>query len=138
MYLLDTNVVSEMRKARAGKIDRNVAKWATGIDLEQMFVSAMTIHEIEIGTLLVERRDPAQGKIYRDWLENDVLPTFGSRALPVNVEVARVAAAFHVPDRAGLSDALIAATAHVHGLTMVTRNISDFSRCGVPLLNPWG
>jgi toxin FitB len=137
MYLIDTNVISEMRKARAGKIDLNVARWASGVDVNQMFVSVITIHEIEIGTLLTERRDLAQGRIYRSWLENDVLPTFASRMLPVNVEVARVCAAYHVPDPMPLLDSFIAATAQVHGLTLVTRNTADFQRCGIPLLNPW-
>ncbi len=137
MYLLDTNVISEMRKARAGRIDRNVAKWALEVDVDQMFTSVIVIHEIETGTLLAERRDPLQGRIYRAWLENDLLPTFSSRVLPVNVEVARICASYHVPDPMPLLDSFIAATAQIHGLTLVTRNIADFVRTGVPLLNPW-
>ncbi len=107
------------------------------MDVNQMFTSVITIHEIETGTLLTERRDPLQGRIYRAWLENDVLPAFGSRLLPVSIEVAQVCAAYHVPAPMPLLDSFIAATAQIHGLTLVTRNIADFVRTGVPLLNPW-
>jgi toxin FitB len=137
MYLLDTNVISELRKARAGKADRNVTAWATQIPLTQLFVSVVTLHELEIGVLLAERRDPRQGKLLRAWLDGRVIAGFGTRILPVDTAVVRRRARLHVPDPRPFRDALIAATALVHGLTVVTRNVADFEPTGVSLVNPW-
>jgi predicted nucleic acid-binding protein len=137
MFLLDTNVVSELRKAGSDKADPNVVEWASirsGIDL---FLSAITILELERGVLGMERRDPAQGAQFRRWLDHQVLPTFAGRILPVDETVARRAAHLHVPDRRTDGEALIAATALVHGMTVVTRNVADFEPMGAPLLNPW-
>ena len=137
MYLLDTNVVSELRKARAGKADRHVAAWAGQVPVPQLFVSVINIQEIEIGVLLVERRDPGKGKLLRTWLEAHLLPAFGDRILPVDTPVARRSAALHVPNPRPVRDALVAATGLVHGLTIVTRNVADFESTGVAVLNPW-
>ena len=137
MYLLDTNVVSELRKAKAGKADRNVAAWAAEVSVASLFLSAITIQELEIGTLLAERRDPAQGAILRAWLERHVLPAFADRILPIDEDVARRSARLHVPDPRPLREALIAATALVHGMTVVTRNVADFEPTGVAVLDPW-
>jgi len=137
MFLLDTNVISELRKARAGKADRNVAAWARAVPTGSLFLSATVIHELEIGVLLAERRDPPTGAILRAWLDDHVLPAFAERVLPVDAAVARRSAALHVPDPRPVRDALIAATGLVHGLTVVTRNVADFAPTGVPLLNPW-
>jgi predicted nucleic acid-binding protein len=137
MYLLDTNVVSELRKARAGKADENVAAWAAEVPSESLFLSVITIQELEIGILLVERRDPPQGSILRTWLEDHVLPAFATRILPVDVPIARRSATLHVPDPRPVRDALIAATALIHGLTLVTRNVSAFEPTHAKILNPW-
>lgn len=137
MFLLDTNVISELRKARAGKADRNVAAWARTIPVGSLFLSAIVIQELEIGTLLAERRDPPAGAILRAWLDDHVLPAFAERILPVDTTIARRSAALHVPDPRPVRDALIAATGLVHGMTVVTRNVADFAPTGVPLLNPW-
>jgi predicted nucleic acid-binding protein len=137
MFLLDTNVVSELRKARAGKADPNVAAWAAELPPATLFLSAITVHELELGTLLVARRDPEQGEILRAWLDDHVLPAFADRVLPVDTTVARRSAALHVPDPRPIRDALIAATALVHGLTVATRNVSDFESTGASILNPW-
>ena len=136
-FLLDTNVISELRKARAGKADRNVAAWARSVPAGSLFLSAIVVQELEIGTLLVERRDPATGGILRAWLDVHVLPAFSDRILPVDTAVARRSAALHVPDPRPIRDRLIAATALVHGMTVVTRNVADFISTHVPLLNPW-
>lgn len=137
MYLLDTNVVSELRKAKAGKADRGVAAWASGVPADVLYVSAITILELETGVLLVHRRDPEQGTLLRTWLDQQVLPAFTGRVLAVDTAVAQRCAALHVPDPRSERDALIAATAMVHNMTVVTRNVADFEATGVHLLNPW-
>lgn len=137
MYLLDTNVISELRKARAGKADGNVAAWAAGVPVASLFVSVIGIQELEIGVLLAERRDPKQGRVLRTWLEDHVLRAFAERVLPIDTAVARRSAGLRVPNPRPVRDALIAATALVHGLTVVTRNIADFEPTGVHFLNPW-
>lgn len=137
MFLLDTNVVSELRKAKAGKADARVTAWAGSVPYGSLFISAITVLELEMGVLLVERRDAAQGAILREWLDKHVLPAFHDRILPVDAAVAQRCAHLHVPDPRAERDALIAATALVHGMTVVTRNTGDFQATGVPLLNPW-
>ncbi|EHV4314974.1 type II toxin-antitoxin system VapC family toxin [Salmonella enterica] len=137
MYVLDTNVVSELRKARTGKIDANVAAWAESIDASALFVSSITIMELELGILSVERRDAIQGSRLRSWLEQHVLPEFSGRTLPVDTAVALRCARLHVPDKRSGRDAIIAATALVHGMTVVTRNVADFEPTGVAIINPW-
>jgi predicted nucleic acid-binding protein len=137
MYLLDTNVVSELRKIRAGKADSHVTDWADSIDAADLYVSVITIQELEIGVLRAERRDPAQGAIFRDWLNGHVLPAFSGRVLPIDTVIAQRSARLHVPDLRPVRDGLIAATALVHGMTVVTRNVADFEPTGVDVLNPW-
>lgn len=137
MYVLDTNVVSELRRAKAGKANPCVTAWAKSISATTLFLSVITLLELEMGTLLIERRDPAQGAILRAWFENQVVPAFSGRILAVDTAVARCCAKLHVPDPRSDRDALIAATALVHGLTVVTRNVADFEPMGVGILNPW-
>ena len=137
MFVLDTNVVSELRRAKAGKADKNVTAWAAGVPAGGLFLSAITILELEIGVLLVERRDPAQGAMLRVWLDRYALPAFAGRVLAVDTAVAQRCARLHVPDPRAGRDALIAATALVHGMTVVTRNVADFEPTGVPILDPW-
>jgi len=137
MYVLDTNVLSELRKVRLGKADANVAAWAESVDAADLFISAITIMELELGVLSVERRDAAQGAMLRAWLEQHVLPEFSERTLPVDTAVAQRCARLHIPDRRGERDALIAATALVHGMAVVTRNVADFKPAGVTIINPW-
>lgn len=136
--LLDTNVVSELRKVRAGKADPAVAAWAATLRTADAFVSAITIHELEHGVLLAERVDPPRGAILRRWLDESVATAFSGRILPVDEVVARRAAALHVPDPAPFRDALIAATAMVQRLSVVTRNVRDFQRFGdLHVIDPW-
>jgi toxin FitB len=137
MFVLDTNVVSELRKVRTGKADVNVAAWAATVDAAALFVSAITIMELETGVLRVEQRDVTQGAMLRAWLDQHVLPEFTGRVLPVDTAVAQRCARLHVPDPRSERDALIAATALVHGMTVVTRNVADFMATGVAILNPW-
>jgi len=137
MYVLDTNVLSELRKVRLGKADANVSAWAESVDAADLFISAITIMELELGVLSIERKDAAQGAILRLWLEQHVLPEFSERTLPIDIAVAQRCARLHVPDKRGERDALIAATALVHGMAVVTRNAADFKPTGVTVVNPW-
>ena len=137
MYLMDTNVIAELRKATSPKVNQKVLAWANCVSSASLFLSVITVLELETGTLLVERRDPAQGAVLRSWLNTHVLPAFSDRILPVDTAVAQRCARLHVPNPRSDRDALIAATALVHGMTVVTRNIEDFAPTGVALLNPW-
>lgn len=135
MFLLDTNVISELR--RPEKADRNVVAWASTVPATSFFLSAISILEIELGALLSARKDAAQGVVLRAWIDDQILPRFEGRILAVDTAVAQRCARLHVPDPRAERDALIAATAMVHGLTVVTRNVADFEPAGVALLNPW-
>ena len=137
MFVLDTNVVSELRKVRLGKADVNVAAWTQRVDAAELFVSAITIMELELGVLSMERKDAPQGAVLRSWLEQHVLPEFSGRTLPVDTAVAQRCARLHMPDKRGERDAVIAATALVHGMTVVTRNVAHFKPTGVAIFNPW-
>ena len=137
MYLLDTNVVSELRKAKAGKADKQVIAWAESKAAVHFYLSAITILELELGVLLIERRDPRQGTLLRTWLDEQVLPTFSDRIISVDTTVAKRCAKLHVPDPCSERDVLIAASALVNGLTVVTRNVDDFHATGVEIINPW-
>ncbi|HSW70843.1 MAG TPA: type II toxin-antitoxin system VapC family toxin [Gammaproteobacteria bacterium] len=137
MYLLDTNVISELRKAKSRNIDKNVAKWAQHVSAASLFLSVITILELETGILSVARRDSTQAAVLRTWMDTHVFPTFSERILPFDVAVAQRCAKLHVPDRKSDRDAIIAATALVHGMTMVTRNVKDYEQIGVELVNPW-
>jgi len=137
MYLLDTNVLSELRKVGDGKADPHVVEWLSGMDIASLYISAITMMELEIGILRIERRDPIQGARLRTWFDTHVLPEFSERSLPVDAAVALQCARLHVPDPRAERDALIAATGLVHGMTVVTRNTTDFEATGAKLLNPW-
>ena len=137
MFLLDTNVVSELRKAGSGKADKRVIAWAEGIAAINFYLSAISVLELELGILLIERRDQLQGAMLRTWFEKQVLVTFADRIIPIDAAVARRCARLHVPDPCSERDALIAASALVHGLTVATRNVDDFVPTGVEIINPW-
>lgn len=136
MFLLDTNVISELR--RPDKADRNVVAWSNAVPAANFFMSVISILEIELGARLIERRDAVQGTVLRAWINDQVLARFEGRILAIDTAVAQRCAQLHVPNPRAERDALIAATALVHGLTVVTRNVGDFEPTGVPLLNPWG
>lgn len=138
MYLLDTNVVSELRKAKSGKANPQVVEWAQSVAASTLYISAITVLELETGILLMERKDAQQGALLRTWMTTHVLPAFADRTLPVDTAVALRCAKLHVPNPGAERDMLIASTALLHGMTVVTRNVADFEATGVALLNPWG
>jgi predicted nucleic acid-binding protein len=137
MFLLDTNVISELRKAGDGKANANVVAWLADADAETFYVSVVTLMELDVGVRRIERRDPVQGARLRAWIDRHVLTEFANRILPVDRAVALRCAPLHVPDPRPERYSFIAATALVHGMTVVTRNVSDFAPTGVPVLNPW-
>jgi predicted nucleic acid-binding protein len=134
MYLLDTNVLLELRKSRP---DRQVTRWADSVPASHLYLSVISVLELETGVLQVERRDARHGAMLRRWLNEHVLPAFTGRVLAIDTGVVLRCARLHVSDRMAHGDALIAATALVHGLTVVTRNTADFKPAAVELLNPW-
>ena len=136
-FLLDTNVVSELRKVGDGKADPNVTAWISAQDSRDLYISAITILELERGILSLQRRDIEQGARLRAWMDSRVRPEFAQRIIAIDEAIATRCAHLHIPDRRNEADALIAATAVVHGLVVVTRNIQDFQGTGVVLVDPW-
>lgn len=137
MFLLDTNVISELRKAGDGKADDRVVAWLSAVDAATFYVSAVTLMELELGILLIERRDVAQGARLRTWMDGYVLPEFAERTVLVDRAVALACARLHAPDPRPERDAFIGASAIVHGMTLVTRNMADFAPMGLTVVNPW-
>lgn len=135
-YLLDTNVISELRKPQR-RADRAVRSWVAARLPSDLHLSGITILEIELGIVRLHRRDTVQADRLQTWLEDDVLEVFAGRIHSVDTRVARRAARLHVSDPRPERDALIGSTAIVHGLTVVTRNIADFEPMGVAVIDPW-
>ena len=134
MFLLDTNVISELR--RPDRTDPAVRHWASSWSIANFYLSTITILEVHLGALRLERRDKVQGVAIRSWVEQ-LLGQFDGRILPLDSGVALRTAELHVPDPKSDRDAIIAATGLVHGMTVVTRNVRDFQGTGVKLLDPW-
>lgn len=135
MFIIDTNVISELRKR--DRADRKVLAWADDADDRLFYLSSITIFEVRYGALRVQRRDKVQGDLMLKWLQRDILDGFAGRILPIDAEVAAECATLHVPDPKPERDAFIAATALVHDLTVITRNVRDFEPMGVRVINPW-
>lgn len=137
MYLLDTNVISELRKIGDGKADPNVVAWQASIGSENFYLSPITVLELQLGILRLMRRAPERSQRLNDWLRKIVLPEFEGRILLIDAQIAIRCASLHMPQNRPHNDAWIAATALVHKMTVVTRNVTDFTPTGVALLNPW-
>jgi len=135
MYLLDTNVISELRQGKP-KASQAVRTWAAVQPGNQLYLSAVTALEMEIGARRMERRDSAQGVVLRTWTAA-ILAAFEGRILPFTHLTAQLCAAMHVSDPCAFRDSMIAATAMEHGFTVVTRNVGDFRMAGVQVVNPW-
>lgn len=136
MFLLDANVVSELREFGTARLDPRVAAWFSSVAEEDCYVSAVTLFELEVGVRRKERSDPRQGAAIRAWMQR-LEVQLSKRTLSLDTEVARLAATLHVVDPAPLLDSLIGATALSLGLRVVTRNTRDFLRFGVPVVDPW-
>ena len=137
MYLLDTIVISELRKVGSGRANASVALWADSVDAADLYISVITLQELEIGVVLALRRDAQLGAVLRNWMDRHVLPAFENRILPVDLAVAQRSAQLNVPGPRPVREGLIAATALVHAMAVVTRNVADFQQCGFSLINPW-
>jgi len=140
MYILDTNVISELRKAHNktnNKANINVINWAKNVPVTSLYLSVISVMELETGVLLIERKDAKQGKALRDWLDTGVLNTFKNRTIAIDTKIAQCCARLHVLNPRSDRDALIAATGITHDMIVVTRNTSDFILTAVKLLNPW-
>ena len=137
MFLLDTNVVSELRRAATGEADEHLVAWASGIESGALYLSSISLLELEIGVRRVEQRDRRQGEVLRSWLTDKVRPAFQGRILPFDEAAAVICAGYHVPDPRPDRDSFIAAIAESNGMTVVTRNVGDFDPLGVRVLDPW-
>ena len=135
MYLLDTPVVLELRKAKAGRTDAGLATWASGVSRQNLFLSALSLLELENAAARTEKQDKAGGAALRDWIADQVMPAFDTRILAVDAAVVRRRAQLALADT---RDALLAATAIEHGLTLVTRQAAAFKGTRLKLFNPWG
>lgn len=137
MFLIDTNVISEIRKAGDGRADARVVAWYADVDPDDAYVSVVTLMEIEFGAIKVEERDPAQASRLRHWLHHHILPAFAGRVLPIVNAIAFRCSHLHYPQPRSWRDSWIAATALEHDLTVVTRNLKDFIGTGVAMIDPW-
>lgn len=137
MYLLDTNIISEIRKLAKNKCDKNVADWVRSTSKDLMFTNAVVMMGLERGVMSIERKDTTQGKLLRHWFEMDVKPAFHGKTLKIDEQTAQICAKLHIPEHAPENDAWIAASAIQHNLVLVTRNTADFARTGVKLFNPF-
>ncbi|ADG10049.1 type II toxin-antitoxin system VapC family toxin [Caulobacter segnis] len=134
MHLLDTEVVYALREAKGGRADPALTAWASGAARTSLFLSALTLLELETAVARAERKDKTQGPALRDWLDNRVGRAFDGRILPIDAAVVRRRASVSLTDG---RDALLAATALEHGLTLVTRDPAFAKLPRLKLLNPW-
>lgn len=137
MFLLDTNVISEMRKIDSGRADSHVSTWIDEQDASDLYVSVVTLAELDYGIRLKQRRDPNQSLFLRRWFNHSVLPFFEDRIVTIDFQIAMKYSEINVPNHLPDRDSWIAATALVHTFVVVTRNTKDFEASGVALYNPW-
>ncbi|HHW7569737.1 TPA: type II toxin-antitoxin system VapC family toxin [Mannheimia haemolytica] len=137
MYLLDTNIISEIRKINTGKANQGVIDWLSAVPENQLYTNAIVLMEVERGVSAKERKDKQQGAILRKWLEQVIKPFFAQRTLTIDAQTSQVCAKLHIPDHAPENDAWIAANAIQHNFILVTHNTNNFARTGVKLLDPF-
>jgi toxin FitB len=132
-FLLDTNVVSEVRKNTP---DPGVAAWFASVPADELFLSVLVVGEIRQGIERLARRDQAQADIFEQWLSR-LIDSYGDRIVPITVGVAEAWGRLNAPDPVPAVDGLMAATALAHGWTLVTRSVGDVTSTGVRILNPF-
>lgn len=137
MYVLDTNLVSEIRKVPAKK-NPAVQRWLEQQYSDQLFITSITVYELEVGVQRLARKDSAQATLIGDWLHGTLLPGFEGRVLDLDLESSLIAATYQVPDPRPSADCFIAAITQRHHMKLVTRNTKDFLAMNIPLINPWG
>lgn len=137
MYLLDTNAISELRKAKNRKAHPNFMAWLATVNPQALYINSIVMMELEKGILLKYRKDPFQAKILENWLNYVVVPEFKDRTFIIDNAIAKVCATLHIPDKKADNDAWIGATAIAYDLTLVTRNVDDFADIPVKILNPF-
>ncbi len=137
MYLLDSNVISEVRKIKIGKANKGVVDWLSDKPFGQLYTCEIVIMELMRGIQLKRCKDPVQAQYLQDWFDNFVMPSFSGRILTINTKVSLICATFHVPNPRPENDTWIAAISKLYDLTLVTRNIKDFQGLPIKLLNPF-
>lgn len=137
MYLFDTNIISELRKIKNNRADKNVLNWVNAQNHTQFYTSKIVIMELRIGALLRQQKDPTQSHNLQNWITNNVIPSFGERILAIDDNILEICATLHVPNPRSQHDALIASTAIAYNLILVTRNLDDFVNMPVQLINPF-
>lgn len=138
MYLLDTNIISELRLLPKNRANANFVAWASQFPDDRIFyINSVVVMELERGVMLKQRKDPEQGNILANWLYNEILPSFSGRILNIDKAVAHVCSSLHVPNPKPENDAWIAATAIAHGMTLVTHNVKDFNGINVDIIDPF-
>lgn len=137
MYLLDTPVIAELGRAKSGKANPSVTRWAAGVASQNLFISALSLLELTGGAVQAERKDRTHGAALRAWAEDTVPKAFDGRILAVDLAVARKRAALPFNEPRSDRDAVLAATALAHGLTLVTHNPAAFRFARLKLFDPW-
>ena len=137
MFLLDTNVISDMRKIDSGRADSHVSTWIDELDASDFYVSVVTLAELDYCIRFKHRRYPNQSLFLRRWFNHSVLPFFEDRIVTIDFQVAMKYSEINVPNHLPDRDSWIAATALVHNFVVVTRNTKDFEASGVALYTPW-
>lgn len=139
MYLLDTNVISEIRKIRNGKANQGVAEWFFTTPLDELFLNDIVLLEVKQGALLARHNnDLIKAQMLDDWADNQLPKQFGERILPISRHICLIASTLHIPNPRDRHDALIGVTALAHNLILVSRNQKDFKNIdGLKFFNPF-
>ena len=137
MYLLDTNVISETRKIKSGKVNQGVLRWLNDKPTALLYTCEIVMMEIQRGILLIQRKDPVQAEYLQRWFDKTIIPRFENRVLTINKRATQLCASFHVPNPRHENDTWIASIAKANELILVTRNIKDFQDLPIKVINPF-
>lgn len=137
MYLLDTNVVSELRKIKTAKAHQGLSQWLSSIQPEQLYINTIVLMELKKGIFLKQRKDPKQAQVLQIWLDTVIRPAFAQRTLNIDENTIDICAKLHVPNKRPENDAWIGAMAIAYNMVLVTRNVKDYAGLPVKILNPF-